>query len=285
MKPSVKLNEFDVAEQSYMKEYGMARPVQLRDIHIKKLGTSKGTLDKLREIKKSDDGKSLLQQVDSGDMAIKTAWAEATGRNKVKVISSNNPNRNWEEIYTDEIFQNSMSRVSNIINSTLNQSGKIDGIDYFPYKDFTHGAISTMISHNCEMWFSKVLQSEGHDAIPATGHPTDPDVYHRDIDDKVEIKVTKFDGTQTTWKGGKGIREGQYILITYDETCTNWCVIFTTLLAEDWQKSGSGIMAGHILPIKNVYNNHHNDKQNYKVIYGDVKLLNGKININMDKIK
>jgi len=284
MKPSVKLNEFDVAEKSYMKEHGTARPPKLRDEHIKRLGTSKGTLDKLRDIKQSSEGKSLLKKVDAGDMAVKTAWEEATGKNKVKVISSNNLDRDWGEIYTDDVFKQSFNRISNIINKTLNQSTKIDGEEYFPYKDFTHGSISGIISHNCEMIISKILMSEGHDVVAATGHPTDPDVYHRDIDDKVEIKVTKFDGSNTNWKGGKGIREGQYILVTYDETAKNWCVIFTTLLAKDWKKSGSGIMSGHILPIKNVFKNHNEDKQNYKVVYGDVKLLNGKINVNMDTI-
>jgi|ETNvirnome_6_100_1030635.scaffolds.fasta_scaffold20106_2 hypothetical protein len=283
--PSVKLNEYDMAEQSYMKEYGIARPPKLRDKHIKKLGTTKGTLDKLREIKNSDEGESLLKEVDSGNMAIKTAWAEATGRNNVKVISSNNLDREWDEYYTDDVFKISFNRISNIINTTLNQSTKIDGEDYFPYRDFTHGATSTIISHIAEMIISAVLKSEGHDVIPAQGHATDPDIYHRDIEDKVEIKVTKFDGPNTNWKGGKGIREGQYILITYDETATNWCVMFTTLLAKDWKKAGGGIMAGHTLPIKNVYDNHHNDNKNYKVVYGDVKLLNGKININMDAIK
>ena len=285
MKPSVKLNEFDVAEKAYMDEYGIARPPKLRDVHIsKRLGTSKSTLDKLREIKNSPKGKELLKQIDGGKMAVKTAHDEAMGKNEVKVISSNNLDRDWREIYTDDVFNISFSRLNNIINTTLNISTKIDGKDFYPYKGFTHGAISGIVSHNAEMVISEVLKSEGHDVVAATGHPTDPDIYHRDIEDKVEIKVTKFDAANTNWKGGKGIREGQYILITYDETATHWCVIFTTLMQEDWQKTGGGIMSGHILPIKNVFNNHSKDSKNYRVIYGDVKELNGKINVNMDTI-
>lgn len=285
MKPSVKLNEYTVAEKSYITEFDRPRPAKERDSHIKDLGTSRGTLDKLREIKRSPNGKSLLKKVDDGDMSVKSAHDEATGKNKVKVITSNNLDRDWTEIYTDEVFSISFNRIYNMIISTLEQSTKIDGEDYEPFKDFTDGSISGIISHLCEMIISCVLKSEGHDVVAATGHPTDPDIYHRDIEDKVEIKVAKFQGKKTNWKGGKGIREGQYILVTYDDTASHWCVIFTTLTQEDWEKAGGGIMSGHKLPIKNVYKNHSNDKKNYKVVYGDVKQLNGEINVNMEQIK
>ena len=252
MKPSVKLNEFDVAEKAYMDEYGVARPPK---------------------------------KVDDGDMSVKSAHDEAMGKNKVKVITSNNLDRDWTEIYTNDVFSISFNRIYNTIISTLEISTKVDGEDYEPFKDFTDGSISGIISHLSEMIIARVLKSEGHDVVAATGHPTDPDIYHRDIEDKVEIKVAKFQGKKTNWKGGKGIREGQYILITYDETASHWCVIFTTLTQEDWERTGGGIMSGHKLPIKNVYKNHSNDKKNYKVVYGDVKELNGEINVNMESIK
>ena len=157
----------------------------------------------------------------------------------------------------------------------------ICGEEYFPYKDFTDGTISTMISHLTEMVGSKVLMSEGHDVQPATGHPTDPDIRHLDIDDKVEIKVTKFNGTQTKWKSGRGIREGQYILITYNEDLNMFGVVFTKLLQEDFTKSGSGIMSGHTIDIKNVYQNHKDD---YRVVYGQVFENDGKVILQLEDI-
>jgi hypothetical protein len=280
MTHSVKCNEYDMAEKAYMGEYDMARPVNLRDEHIQKLGTTKGTLDKIREIKNKMP--NLLPKIDSGEMAVKSAWEEATGRNQTKVFRSNNLDRDWGLIYTDDIFNRAFQRVYNIIHSTLGQFSNIDGEDYFPFRDFTDGAISTIISHLIEMIGSEVLKSEGHDVKPASGHPTDPDIHHIDIDDKVEVKVTKYDGTQTNWKGGKSIREGQYILATYDQEVNRWAVIFTQLLEKDWKKSGSGIMSGHTLSIKNVFNNH---KDTMKVIYGDVYENNGKIILQLEKLK
>ena len=45
-----------------------------------------------------------------------------------------------------------------------------------------------------------------------------------------KMKVTNFNGANTKWKGGMGIREGQYILVTYDELIERYCVIFTPLV-------------------------------------------------------
>ena len=53
-----------------------------------------------------------------------------------------------------------------------------------------------------------------------------------------------------------GIREGQYILVAYDETINRWLVIFTYLTEKDWKSAGIG---GHTLPIKNVLDNHKKD--------------------------
>ena len=126
---------------------------------------------------------------------------------------------------------------------------------------------------------AELLKSEGHDVRCASGHPTDPDIYHVKEDDKVEIKVTNFKGNSTTWKGGMGIREGQYILMTYDESIERLCLIFTKLDAKDWKSAGIG---GHTLPISNVYNNHKDDK-GFRILYGDVYENNGKVELQLDK--
>jgi hypothetical protein len=277
MTHSVKLNEFEQMNRAYVKEFGMNRTTSQEDEHIKQLGTSRDTIKKLLEIK--TNRKDLLPLVDSGDMSVKTAWEEAIGRNKTKVVKSNNPNRNWSEIYTTDIFKIIFNRVSNTINSTLNITSRIDNEDYFPFRDFTKGAIAGIISHLTETIGAQVLRSEGYNVRAASGHPTDPDIYHVDIDDKVEIKVTNFNSSATSWKGGMGIREGQYILVAYDETINRWLVIFTYLTEKDWKSAGIG---GHTLPIKNVFDNHKNDMV---IVYGDVYENNGKIVAQLDSLK
>jgi hypothetical protein len=68
-------------------------------------------------------------------------------------------------------------------------------------------------------------------------------------------------------------------LVSYDEQIERWLVIFTKLTAEDWKSAGQ---AGHILPIKNVYDNHKEDMQ---IVYGDVYLTNGKLQVELEKLK
>jgi hypothetical protein len=75
-----------------------------------------------------------------------------------------------------------------------------------------------------------------------------------------------------------GIREGQYILMAYDESIQRFLVIFTYLTAKDWKSTG---IAGHTLPIKNVLQNHINDMV---VVYGDVYLNGDTVVAQMDKL-
>ena len=277
MTHAVKLNEFEQMNKAYVKEFGINRTTTQEDEHIKQLGTSRDTIKKLQEIK--IHRKDLLPLVDSGEMAVKTAWEEATGKNKAKVVKSNNPNRDWSQIYTTDIFKTVLNRVSNAIHSTLESKVVINGEDYFPYKDFTKGAVAGMISHLTETIGAQVLRSEGYNVKAASGHPTDPDIYHADIDDKVEIKVTNFNSSATSLKGGMGIREGQYILVTYDETINRWLVLFTYLTEKDWKSAGIG---GHTLPIKNVLDNH---KKDMVIVYGDVYENNGKVVAQLESLK
>ena len=272
---SDRLNEFLQYNAAYVEEYGIARTPTQEKEHIKKMGTSRPTMVKLIDI--NNNKPELLKDIDAGLMGVKAAHDEAMGKNKVKVVKSNNPDRDWSDIYEDSFFTSLMNRVFNTVKQMMNISVNINGDDYNPLMDFTKGTIAGNISHLMETIGAELLKSEGHDVRPATGHPTDPDIYHNDIDDKVEIKVTNYKGGGTTWKGGMGIREGQYILMTYDESMARLCLIFTKLDAKDWKSAGIG---GHTLPISNVYKNHKDD---WRIIYGDVYESNDKIFMDLEK--
>lgn len=273
---SVKLQLFEEANRAYTIEYGYSRSRKDEDIHIQSLGTSRQTINQLREVKHKMP--ELLKLVDEGNMAVKAAYDEATGKNKPKVIKSNNPNRDWSSIYNDDFFKPLMNRVFNITNGMLDMPTKINGEDFFPFKDFTKGSIAGNISHLMETIGAELLRSEGHNVKAATGHPTDPDIYHIDLDDKIEIKVTNFNGSSTKWKGGFGIREGQYILMTYDETIERCCIIFTPLTEKDWKSAGMG---GTTLTMQKVYENHKDDMV---VAYGEIFETGGKLQIQLEKI-
>lgn len=266
MTPSVKLNSFLEMNKAYVTQFGQARTRKEEDAHLKELGIARNTMDKLIEISKLKP--ELLDQIDKTEISIKAAHDEATGKHKTKVVKSNNPNRDWSSIYTQEVFTTMMNRVYNTIHTMLESSVKINGEDYFTFKGFPKGAIAGIISHSMEGIGAEVLRSEGHSVRHNTGHPTDPDIYHIDIDDKVEIKVANFNGASTSWSGGNAIREGQYILMAYDESIQRFLLIFTYLDSNDWKKAGLG---QHTLPLKKLFANR---KDTMAVVYGDV-YMNG----------
>jgi|TARA_B100000073_G_C23691779_1_gene556766 hypothetical protein len=280
MTPSVKLQEYTLSEKAYFDEYGINRPKKERDEHIKKLDTCKQTLDQLAVIKREKP--ELLSKIDNQEMSIKGAYDDAMGVNKTKVYSSPNLKRDWSEIYTGDIFTTIMNRIYNTLQRTLGIDTMINGEEFYPFREFTTASISAILSHLTEHIGAEVLRSEGHDVTAAGGDNSDPDIRHNDIDDRVEIKVTKFDGSQTKWKSGRAIREGQYILISYSQELDRYFVLFTQLLEKDFTKSGSGIMSGHVIKIKDVYENH---KDSFKEVYGEVYEDRGKIVVSMEKIK
>jgi hypothetical protein len=273
---SVKLNEFEAKSKAYVLEFGISRSRKEEDKHLAEMKISRDTMEKLQEIKRNRP--DLLPLIDNGDFTVKAAYDEATGKNKVKVVKSNNPDRDWSQYYSDNTFKIIMGRAFNVISQMKNINYKLNDEIFYPFNDFVKAAVTANISWFLESIGAEVLRSEGYDVECASGHPTDPDIYHRDIDDKVEIKVTSFDGANTKWKGGQGIREGQYILVAYDEMIERWLVVFTKLTEKDWKSAGQ---AGHTLPIKNVFDNHKKDMQ---IIYGDIYQTNGKLQVELEKL-
>jgi len=274
--PSVKLNEFEAKNKAYVSEFGHNRSRKEEDKHLSDMSIARNTMEKLLEIKSKRP--DLLPLIDNSSYTVQGAYDEATDKNKVKVIKSNNPNRDWSQYYSDNTFKIIMNRVANVISKMKDISYKLNGEIINPFNDYVKAAVTANISWMMESIGAEVLRGEGHKVVCATGHPTDPDIYHSDIDDKVEIKVTSFDGANTKWKGGQGIREGQYILVAYDEMIERWLVVFTKLTERDWKSAGQ---AGHTLPIKNVFDNHKKDMQ---IIYGDIYQTNGKLQVELEKL-
>jgi len=274
--PSVKLKEYQAMERAYAIQFAGPRPTKEREEHLKTLRIGKDSINKLRVISEYDEreGTNYMKRVDATDLSIASAHDIVTGRGGALkyIVASNNPNRDWAPIYDDNFFRTALHRLNNIINSTRGQSCTIDGEEFTPFMEFDRASTSAMISHLAEHIFTAVLKAEGHNVKAASGHPTDPDIYHIDLDDKVEIKVTEIKGGSTTWKGGRGVREGAYILIAYDAEIQRWLVIFTKLDRNDWSNIGS--LSGTRLSVKKVLENHEHD----------MVIVNGTLAWNGDKI-
>ena len=178
----------------------------------------------------------------------------------------------------DELFKGIFHRVEAYIQRRANDSVNINGVDYYPYLDFEPSRISGDISDSIMTITAESLRANGHDIKHATGHWSDPDIYHITEDDKTEVKVAQYKGAQTQWSGNFGIREGWYILSTYSEDFTRWLHIFTPLNKDDWKLQGN---IGTILPIKNVLENH---KDEMRILVGDLYFNKGKVIASLEKL-
>ena len=270
-----KLNDFNLARESYNKEFGFPMDMKTENNYIKELGTTRDTMDKLIDIQNTDS--SYLEKLDEGWNVTK-AWNHALGNNFPKVVKANNPNFDWSPIYTDELFKGIFHRVEAYIQRRANDSVNINGVDYYPYLDFEPSRISGDISDSIMTITAESLRANGHDIKHATGHWSDPDIYHITEDDKTEVKVAQYKGAQTQWSGNFGIREGWYILSTYSEDFTRWLHIFTPLNKDDWKLQGN---IGTILPIKNVLENH---KDEMRILVGDLYFNKGKVIASLEKL-
>jgi len=273
---SIKLNEYNMMNDAYEKEFGSKRPNSIQNAHIKRLETSRATLDKLNTI--LIEKPSLLKFIDDDTITIKAAYDEATGKNGVKVKTSQNLTYDWDGIYTDTLFKKLMTRTSSYMSRMYGLEVKIGDEDYNPLYDFEPARIAGIVSDTIMTIGGALLRADGHDVVTAKGHWSDPDIFHKDIDDRVEIKVATFKGTQTQWQGGQGIREGKYILATYNEDMDRWFVCFTNLMKEDWKKIGP---AGHTVGLQTILKNH---KKDMRIIYGALYENKNNVIINLDKL-
>jgi hypothetical protein len=273
---SIKLNEYNMMNGAYETEFGTKRPTSIQNEHIKRLETSRGTLDKLNTI--LIEKPSLLKMVDDDTMTVQAAYDEAIGKNGVKVKTSQNLTYNWDGIYTDVLFKKLMARVSSYMSRMYGLEVKVGDDDYNPLYDFEPARIAGIVSDAIMTIGGALLRADGNDVVTAKGHWSDPDIFHKDIDDRVEIKVATFKGNQTQWQGGQGIREGKYILATYNEAMDRWFVCFTNLMKEDWKKVGA---AGHTVSVQTILKNH---KKDMRIIYGDLFQDKKNIVIQLDKL-
>jgi len=252
---SVKLNIVNTKEVAYEKTYGEPMSYNDRKKLYKSVSISVKNVKRGREIKELRP--ELLKAIDKNSTSIENAWNIATG-NDIKVVGKKKGGVDLFKIFTPEmktaIISKSITYLKNLRALSIpTKDGEIspveDDLGWEPSR-FT-GVVSDTFMTSMGI----VFDDEGYDVTTANGYANDPDVYLVSMDEKMEVKVNEYkgDGAKTTWKGGKGIREGEYLLVSHNRDFTRIFIMFATLNEEDWSKKGN---MGTELKLSTWWNNH-----------------------------
>jgi hypothetical protein len=266
--PSVKLNIFEASEEEYVVQHKSEWPVKIRNDLLKKLTTTKLTMERLSVIKKIRP--ELLKDIDKNATSIEYAYNMATG-NDVKVIKKKQNGIDLYKLFTPEMKTRIIAYATTALKNYRRMTVKTKDGEFSPIEDELGWESSrfTGVISDTFMWaVGRVLAEEGKEVSTANGHPTDPDIYLINEDEKMEVKVVLFkgNGANTTWKGGRGIREGHYFLLAYDTDFSRLFITSTTLSAEDWKKRGN---VGTELSLKTWWENKKNTND-YEFWKGEV---------------
>ena len=275
---TVKLGEWQAAKDAYRKQYGIDMPSSVENPLIESIGTSKKTLAKVAEIKVNKP--ELMKVIDNGG-GVDHNYKLATGQLDSTVRAAK---KNGLDLST--LFKDTRTR-SKVITKAIKYAKDMRDMkmefDDFNVSPFEHddcgrwesGAFTTFLSHTFMSSIAGVLKEMGYNVKTASGHKDDPDVYLIDEDEKIEVKATQFrgHGAGTTWKGGRGARNAEFLLIAHDADFTRICVIFSTLThskdpskQRDWKKQGPNTTE---MPLKKWYDN-HKDIGDYEFWKGEV---------------
>ena len=267
---SVKFNLYQSMVDAYEKENGTSMPSVEKKKLLKQLSTTSETIKKLSDIK--DFRPSMLKDIDKGASSIEYCWKVATGQD-IKVLPKKENGLDLFKLFDDAMKTRIISYAVNALKQYRNvKVSTKEGIDLSPIEDEYGWETSrfTGIVSDTFMWATgRVLKEEGKEISTANGHPTDPDVYLINEDEKIEVKACQFkgQGAATTRKCGAGNREGEFLLIAHDQDFTRLCIIFTTLMKDDWNKKGN---VGTELTLKKWWETHKDKPETFEFWKGEV---------------
>ena len=269
MSYSVKLNCYLVNLEFYEETNGKKMPGKEKDKLLKQLTISADTIKRLSEIKAFRP--DLLKDIDKGATSIEYAWNVAMGKT-LKVIPAKKNGMNLYKLYTPEmqtrVISYAVKYLKDLRSLTVDtKDGKFspieDDLGWEPGR-FTGAASDTF------MWaMGCVLREEGYAVSTANGASMDADVYLINEDEKIEVKCTEYKGhgAKSSWKGGNGIREGEFLLVAHADNFTRLFITFTTLTKDDWDKKGN---VGTELTLKKWWKNHKDDPKVNEFWKGEV---------------
>ena len=292
--PSVKLFELQALKDSYKKQFNFDMPTNELNKHLKRLKTTKQTIDKLTEIhaKKPE----LLKMIDDGEMSIKTAWLDATGQLKAKVKLRKN-GMDLAKLFEDKSVQSKIcAKANKYVQDIRDLDIPFDEFTINPFSQDECGkwestALTTITSHTYMSCVAGALKEMGFDVKTANGNPDDPDIRFKGYGDEndIEVKVVQFrgHGSQTKWKGGGGYATGKFVLVCHDLEFKRIFVAFSSIIAEDW---GSPDAHGKKTISLNTWYNNHKDDKDLQIWMGNVhsiattKQPDGQVQMTLDLI-
>ena len=274
----VKLGKYNALLAAYEEQHNTVMPSSIRKELEKRLGSSWETLKKLNEIKETGR-KDLMADVVAGK-SVEHCWKDA----KNLLMSHQDKKEGGIDLFN--IFKDGMK--TKIISKSITHAKKMRKLNMpFEFGEVTpfdrsdlsweSGAFTTFLSHTVMTAVAGVLKEAGYEVQTANGHRDDPDIYLVNDDEKIEVKVTQFNGNghATSWKGGSGSRGGEYILVAHDVEFENIFVMMSTLDKEDWKSAGN--RGGTTMPL-NLWWKNHEDKGDY--VFWKGKIKNVKTNSN-----
>ena len=270
---SVKLGEWQCSKDAYREQFGFDMPSSVEEKLIKSLGTTKSTLKKVADIKHHKP--ECMKDIDEG-ASVDHTWKFATGKLDTTIVPEKTNGLDLTSLFKDgdksKIVTTAIKYAKDFRDLKM-QFGEFDisPFGHDPCGKWESGAFTTFLSHTFMSSIAGVLKEKGYEVKTANGHRDDPDIFLVNEDEKIEVKCTQFNGhgASTKWSGGKGIREGKYLLIAHDLEFSCIFVAFTSLTKDDWGKPD--INNKKTMKLSDWFMNHRDDE--------DLQLWKGNVNL------
>ena len=271
---SVKLGEWQCSKDAYREQFGFDMPSSVEEKLIKSLGTTKSTLKKVADIKHHKP--EYMKDIDNG-ASVDHTWKLATGQLDTTIVPEKTNGLDLTSLFKDgdksKIVTTAIKYAKDFRDLKMQFSEfDISPFGHDPCGKWESGAFTTFLSHTFMSSIAGVLKEKGYEVKTANGHRDDPDIFLVNEDEKIEVKCTQYNGhgASTKWSGGKGIREGKYLLVAHDLDFSRIFVAFTSLTKNDWGKPD--INNKKTMKLSDWYINHRDD-EDLQIWKGDVQLL------------
>ena len=271
---SVLLGEWHYSKKAYYKQFSFYMPSSVEEKLIQSLGTTKSTLKKVADIKHHKP--ECMKDIDEG-ASVDHTWKFATGQLDTTIVPEKTNGLDLTSLFKDGDKSKIVTTAIKYAKDFRDLKMKFGEFDISPFGHdpcgkWESGAFTTFLSHTFMSSIAGVLKEKGYEVKTANGHRDDPDIFLVNEDEKIEVKCTQYNGhgASTKWSGGKGIREGKYLLVAHDLDFSRIFVAFTSLTKNDWGKPD--INNKKTMKLSDWYMNHRDD-EDLQIWKGDVQLL------------